>query len=205
MSGLGLPVCKQTLPQLIEYRAAIQAEYRCMVGTSITLLTNTPCSSDKYNLDLEQILLPELLEYRVWMGGGSGRVWQPRLSAAVAGDGDGGLYSPVVAHTSPTHHHLHLLLLHVNNVQRDPTLGEKWRQHWQRLDVDLPETWDGKRVVSSKLLVSLGKSALGKPPIAPFSEFSIPTFVLSAREAKKFAAHAKRPKSCGSQQKLQST
>ena len=44
------------------------------LGSSITLLTNTPCSSDKYNLDLEQILLPELLEYRVWMGGGSGRV-----------------------------------------------------------------------------------------------------------------------------------
>ena len=57
-----------------DYRAAIQAEYRSMVETSITLLTNTPCSSDKYNLDLEQILLPELLEYRVWMGGGSGRV-----------------------------------------------------------------------------------------------------------------------------------
>ena len=74
MSGLGLPVCKQTLPQLMDYRAAIQAEYISMEGTSITLLTNTPCSSDKYNLDLEQILLPELLEYRVWMGGGSGRV-----------------------------------------------------------------------------------------------------------------------------------
>ena len=57
-----------------DYRAAIQAEYRSMVETSITILTNTPCSSDKYNLDLEQILLPELLEYRVWMGGGSGRV-----------------------------------------------------------------------------------------------------------------------------------
>ena len=74
MSGLGLPARKQTLPQLIDHRAVIQAEYRCMVGTSITLWTNTPCSSDKYNLDLEQILLPELLEYRVWMGGGSGRV-----------------------------------------------------------------------------------------------------------------------------------
>ena len=44
------------------------------LGSSITLLTNTPCILDKYNLDLEQILLPELLEYRVWMGGGSGRV-----------------------------------------------------------------------------------------------------------------------------------